>query len=161
MTRATCLSLLAALCLAACGEEQKAETTVVTETTVASATTTSGQTTTVDQPALATPRFQLPSKNIGCVLEDDVLRCDILSGLSPEPEGACELDWVGLVLPADGPAEPSCAGDTAYDEAAPTLAYGESWARNGLTCVAEESGLTCTNEAGHGFTLARAGWTAS
>jgi hypothetical protein len=161
MTHATCLSLLAALCLAACGGEQEAETTVVTETTVASATTTSGQTTTVAQPALATPRFQLPSKNIGCVLEDDVLRCDILSGLSPEPEGACELDWVGLVLRAEGPTEPSCAGDTAYDEAAPTLAYGESWARNGLTCAAEQSGLTCTNEAGHSFTLARAGWTAS
>lgn len=161
MTRATCLSLLAALCLAACGGEQEAETTVVTETTAASATTTSGQTTTVDQPALATPRFQLPSRNIGCVLEDDVLRCDILSGLSPEPESACELDWVGLVLPADGPAEPSCAGDTAYDQAAPTLAYGESWVRDGLACESEESGLSCTNEAGHGFTLARAGWTAS
>jgi hypothetical protein len=94
-------------------------------------------------PLLATKSFRMPSGNIGCVLANRVLRCDILSGLNPEPSRACELDWVGVVLPADGAARPNCAGDTAYGQAAPTLAYGAIWARGGFRCDSDESGLSC------------------
>lgn len=110
-------------------------------------------------PDLATPGFQMPSKNIGCLLGGGVLRCDILSGLNPEPATACELDWVGLVLARSGPAEPQCAGDTVYDRRAPTLAYGATWRRSGFACESSESGLRCTGPAGESFKLAREGWT--
>lgn len=111
-------------------------------------------------PDLAAPVFRTPSGNIGCALTGDVLRCDILSGLVPAP-GPCELDWVGLVLPAEGPAAPNCAGDTAYDQEAPVLSYGGTWQSGAFTCTSRTAGLTCSSGNGHGFTLARAGWTQS
>jgi hypothetical protein len=92
--------------------------------------------------------FQMPSRNIGCALIGTALRCDIRSGLKPEPEHPCELDWVGLLLPADGPVEPNCAGDTVYEEGAPTLAYGDIWHREDFWCQSLEAGLLCFNPAG-------------
>lgn len=111
-------------------------------------------------PDLTARSFQTPSGNIGCAFAGAVLRCDILSGLVPSP-GECELDWVGLVLAADAPAAPNCAGDTAYDQDAPVLAYGGTWQSGAFTCTSRLAGLTCTSGDGHGFTLARAGWTSS
>lgn len=110
-------------------------------------------------PLLTTKRFRMPSGNIGCALSGEVLRCDILSGLEPEPDRACELDWVGIVLPLDGPATPNCAGDTVYDETAPVLVYGAIWVRHHFTCYSARTGLSCI--AGGEFMLAREGWTAS
>jgi hypothetical protein len=110
-------------------------------------------------PDLVTPAFQMPSKNIGCLLGGGFLRCDILSGLNPEPDTGCELDWTGIVLGRTGPAEPQCAGDTVYDRNAPVLAYGSTWRRSGFACESSESGLRCTNPAGESFKLAREGWT--
>jgi hypothetical protein len=100
----------------------------------------------------------MPSRNIGCGFDVGVLRCDILSGLQPEPGGPCELDWTGIVLEAEAPAAPQCAGDTIYEASAPVLAYGETWSRAGITCVSTRSGLDCRSAAGHGFKLARAAW---
>ena len=138
--------------LAACGGAGMGKTTVVTETNIVTVTG-----------AAPTPaphdyaRFRMPSKNVGCIYEpsSDYLRCDILSGLVPEPSKPCELDWTGFILSEFGPARPECAGDTVYDEGAPVLAYGESWSRGGMLCESLEAGLRCQNGAGHGFTLAR------
>ena len=111
---------------------------------------------------LTTRTFRTPSGNIGCELASRVLRCDILSGLNPEPSRPCELDWVGVVLPAAGAARPDCAGDTVYEQAASTLAYGAIWARGRFRCDSDESGLSCVAMYGAGtFTLAREAWTAS
>lgn len=103
--------------------------------------------------------FQMPSRNVGCIFYGGELRCDILSGLRPEPTGACVLDWTGLGIESTGRPGPVCAGDTAYDSHAEVLSYGASWSRNGISCYSRESGLECTNTSGHGFTLAREGWT--
>ena len=107
---------------------------------------------------LRTLNFRTPSGNIGCVLGGTDLRCDILSGLKPEPTEACELDWVGLVLVADGPPKPNCAGDTAFSQEAPTLAYGDDWHRGAFWCRSDRSGLGCLNREGNSFQLAREGW---
>jgi hypothetical protein len=112
-------------------------------------------------PDLASPTFRMPSGNIGCALAAGILRCDILSGLHPEPGEACDFDWVGLVLPKDGAAEPNCGSDTVYDAAAPTLAYGWTWRSGGFWCESSQTGLSCANRSGRGFTLARSGWTVS
>jgi uncharacterized protein DUF6636 len=107
---------------------------------------------------LTTETFRMPSGNIGCVLQDTELRCDILSGLTPEPAEPCELDWVGLILPAKGPPKPHCAGDTAFQQGEPTLEYGDDWHRGGFWCESEPDGLLCMNRRDGSFHLAREGW---
>lgn len=76
----------------------------------------------------------------------------------PEPEGECELDWVGLHLSESGRAEPQCAGDTVRVPDSTILAYGSSWARGSRRCESRRTGLTCTSAEGRGFVLARGGW---
>lgn len=107
---------------------------------------------------LTTKMFQTPSGNVGCAIFSGTLRCDILSGLNPEPQGDCELDWTGLFVKASGKAGPVCAGDTVYDPDAPVLAYGGKWKRKGIMCRSRRSGLTCTNKLDHGFFLSRNSW---
>ena len=104
--------------------------------------------------------FRLPSGNIGCVYaaEGATLRCDILSGLRPQPRGQCELDWTGLTLGATGRAHPQCAGDTAVDRRSRIIRYGQTWSRNGIVCRSATTGLTCRNRSGRGFFLSRARW---
>lgn len=148
--------LVLAAVAAGCGGSTKTETTVVTVTNVS--------TVTAPAPAAAEhdyARFQMPSHNIGCGVDSGVLRCDILSGLKPEPSQACELDWTGVVLEADRAAQPECAGDTVYEASAPVLQYGETWAREGISCVSSPEGLDCKNAGGHGFHLARQAWSVS
>jgi hypothetical protein len=145
--------VLVAAVMAGCGGSTTTETTVVTVTNVS--------TVTASAPAAADhdyARFQLPSRNIGCGVDSGVLRCDILSGLNPEPSQACELDWTGVVLEAERAAQPQCAGDTVYDGSAPVLEYGETWARDGISCMSTREGLDCENGGGHGFHLARQAW---
>jgi hypothetical protein len=135
----------------------------VTETATVIETVTTTVTTTTDTPApdLATRSFQLPSGNIGCLFASGVLRCDILSGLDPEPTASCELDWVGLGLGRTGAAAPNCAGDTIFNPDMPTLAYGSSWSRQGITCESSRNGLACANRQGHELMLARGSWSVS
>jgi Family of unknown function (DUF6636) len=149
-------ALAAVLVLAACDGGSSTQTTVVTVTNVSTVTVPAPSATAQDY-----SRFQMPSHNIGCAMDAEVLRCDILSGLRPEPAGACELDWTGVVLEEQGAAQPECAGDTVFDQSAPALAYGETWSRDNITCVSRESGLECRNAAGHGFKLARQSWSIS
>ena len=102
--------------------------------------------------------FVTPSRNIACAFFSGSLRCDILSGLRPEPSARCELDWTGITLLRSGRARATCAGDTVFDPGARTLAYGETWRRGGITCSASRIGLRCTSRSGHGFFLARERW---
>ncbi len=113
------------------------------------------------QPAIvSSSTFQMPSRNVGCALSGKLLRCDIRSGLKPEPKRPCELDWVGLALPPDGSAEANCAGDTVYDPGAPTLAYGEMWHGASFWCESQPSGLLCVNPRSErgSFFLSRERW---
>jgi hypothetical protein len=160
-------ALSTSLLLAACGGGETV-TLTVSETATVSETITETVATTVTEanpvepePGASTAAFQMPSGNIGCLFGFRRLRCDILSGLEPEPDEACEFDWVGVDMGVTGPAAPNCGSDTVYDADAPTLAYGSTWRRGGITCESDESGLTCTNREGHGFALARGSWSAS
>jgi hypothetical protein len=158
------------LAVAACGggsTETVTSSITVVETHPPAETTTGPTVTeqptppTIDttHPALASRKFQMPSKNIGCQTGEGVLVCDILSGLNPEPKQKCEVDWTGMEMERLGPAQPRCAGDTAYDQKSPVLAYGESWARDGFSCTSAQTGLRCVNQDGRGFTLSREHWS--
>ena len=151
------------LAAAACGGASTETVTVTgtpqTETHTVTVTLEPEPTVSTSAPALKTPTFQMPSKNIGCATSEGVLVCDILSGLKPEPKQKCELDWTGMEMERLGPSQPRCAGDTAYVQSAPVLQYGSTWRRDGFTCVSHENGLQCRNEENHGFLLARNAWT--
>jgi hypothetical protein len=155
------LLLVLVLAVAACGGGSTETVTVVgaTQTVVDTVTTEPVPTITTTTPALTSRTFQMPSKNIGCTEGEGVLVCDILSGLQPEPKKQCELDWTGMEMETLGPAQPRCAGDTAYVQSAAVLEYGTAWSRGGFTCVSMTNGLECRNRENHGFLLSRESWT--
>jgi hypothetical protein len=106
-------------------------------------------------------QFRTPSANIGCVGETaraaNFVRCDIASRSwsPPRRPASCRLDWgQGLALDRRGRSSWVCAGDTALNRGR-ILAYGARRVIGGITCVSRTSGLTCTNQDGHGFTLSR------
>ncbi len=108
--------------------------------------------------------FTSPSGNILCGIFDDDspgARCDMRT-LTPSyttPPADCEQDWGAYFwIGAHGRSgELICVGDIVADpESAPVLSYGRHITFAGVTCQSEESGVTCTNAAGHGFTIAKA-----
>jgi hypothetical protein len=158
---------LGALLLVACGGGDEPDAvSVSTVTTTVTTTVTETETVPADTSGeagatLSMRAFQMPSRNIGCRFGFQRLRCDILSGLDPEPAEACDFDWVGVDMGVTGPAAANCGSDTVYEAAAPTLEYGDTWSRGGITCESEESALTCTNGEGYTFSLARGSWSVS
>ncbi|MBI5337088.1 hypothetical protein EV589_4793 [Mycobacterium sp. BK558] len=103
--------------------------------------------------------FTSPSGNIGCMLEDDYVRCDIAArNWAPPPRPADCPDVTGygqgIALQSTGSARFVCAGDTALNSG-PALPYGHSRSSAAIDCTSEQSGVRCTNSDGHGFRLSR------
>jgi hypothetical protein len=109
--------------------------------------------------------FRTPSKNIVCghiraqFGSPEILRCDVFSGLRPEPRRACELDWTGISMSARKRATPTCAGDTVNDPSFRVVPYGRAWSKGSFTCLSSRIGVTCASRAGYGFFLSRESWT--
>jgi hypothetical protein len=150
--------LIALVAAAACGGGATATETAVVATQTVVDTVTVEPIPTITTITLSSPTFQMPSKNIGCTFGEGVLVCDVLSGLNPEPQKSCELDWTGMEMESNGPAQPRCAGDTAYVQSAPVLAYGDTWGSGGFFCTSATTGLKCFNRDEHGFSLSREAW---
>ncbi len=107
--------------------------------------------------------FRSPTGNIHCLIATGdyaVARCDMLQ-LTPSytsPPPGCELDWGStfeVTLPARAGAL-GCVGDSVIDPGAVELGYGQTISLGGFDCTSERSGMTCTNPAGHGFTISKA-----
>ena len=107
--------------------------------------------------------FRAPSGNINCLIalgEYAEARCD-MTQLTPSFTKApadCDLDWgssftIGL---SDRKGQLACVGDTVSDQRATILGYGQTLSLGGFDCTSEKTGMTCTNPAGHGFTIAKA-----
>ena len=100
--------------------------------------------------------FQMPSRNIGCYLSVDSVRCDIAKkqwAPPPKPDD-CRLAWGnGVIVDGRGEATFACAGDTLLG-AGDTLAYGQSLRAGDFVCDSLITEIRCTNvDSGHGFTL--------
>ena len=100
--------------------------------------------------------FRSPSGNIGCVLNGGGARCDIRKrDWSPPPRPAkCpqQVDYgQGVEVDRRGQAEFVCAGDTALDPSSSSLSYGTASEVGGSECISRKNGVTCVNQAGHGF----------
>jgi hypothetical protein len=105
--------------------------------------------------------FRSPTGNINCAIflgDWPGVRCDLLeyqpSFTSPPP--GCDLDWGGsFSVGPSGRGELGCVGDTVFDPNAQTLSYGRSIRMGPFTCTSQETGMTCTNATGGGFSVAR------
>lgn len=110
--------------------------------------------------------FRSPSNNIHCqfwIGDNDsevALRCDLMQTTNrppPRPRD-CELEWGQAfeILGNGARGIRLCYGDTVRDDRLPVLPYGQTWRRRGLTCISEQTGVTCVNANGHGFGVSRA-----
>lgn len=102
--------------------------------------------------------FRSPSGNIGCALYEGGARCDIRKrDWSPPPRPAkCakQVDYgQGIEVAHRGEAGFVCAGDTALDPSSSALSYGTASQVGGAECISRKNGVTCVNQAGHGFFL--------
>jgi Family of unknown function (DUF6636) len=102
--------------------------------------------------------FQTPSRNIGCGVNPEGVRCDISEKewVPPPKPANCPVDYGnGLTLPSEGPAQVECAGDTILG-IGPTLGYGRSMRRGDFKCTSRESGVVCVHlGTSHDFFLSR------
>jgi hypothetical protein len=106
--------------------------------------------------------FRSPTGNIHCAIflgDWPGVRCDLmeLTQTFTTPPPGCELDWGNsFFVGPSGPGELGCVGDTVVDPYAATLPYGRSITLGPFTCTSGETGMTCTNANGGGFTVAKA-----
>lgn len=104
--------------------------------------------------------FRSPTGNIHCMIFSGTYagaRCDLskFTQSYPRPDD-CDLDWgFAFAVSVTGPGAPICAGDTVREQTAPVLDYGHSVVSSGITCTSAQTGMTCVNAEGHGFTVAR------
>ena len=96
--------------------------------------------------------FHSPSGNIHCGLTVSAdytgARCDIFQITAQSftsPPADCEFE--GYL---------ACVSDTVADDAGLEVGYGQEVSLGGITCSSAQSGMTCTNDSGHGFTVSKA-----
>lgn len=108
--------------------------------------------------------FKSPSGNILCSMvggDDPSVRCDMLSLTQSDTQRPpdCEFEWGhAFWIGADAATgELACVNDALGITAhTPVLPYDARLDYAGITCISEKAGVTCNNEAGHGFTLSKA-----
>lgn len=104
--------------------------------------------------------FQSPSGNIICSSVDGGVLCHMFEknnrSIRPAPSD-CWGDWGSdfFVSGGSGRAELICVSDWAHDRPS-VLAYGKTIKGSGWSCTSKQTGMTCKNNAGRGFTLSRA-----
>lgn len=108
--------------------------------------------------------FHSPSGNIHCGLyasaESTGVRCDVYEMTARSynqvpPE--CEFDWGNsFAVNSVGMGYLACVSDAVADDSGLELDYGKAVSLGGITCNSAKSGMTCTNEEGHGFSVAKA-----
>jgi hypothetical protein len=103
--------------------------------------------------------FSSPSRNIGCLITESSVRCDIEQKSYKEPRrpASCQLDYGQAIAVAGDDSEASfvCAGDTVLG-AKKVLSYHTSTEVGDFGCTSRETGMTCYNLlTRHGFTVSR------
>lgn len=100
--------------------------------------------------------FTSPSGNIGCIADDELVRCDIRKhSWKVKKDPKCNLDYGNGLTVSDGPAEIVCAGDTTLNSG-PELGSHLINMVGPFECTSGEDGksMRCENvRTGNGFEL--------
>ncbi len=171
---AASLAAIAAVALGSCGGggdttivksivSQPTASTSTSTTTTTSSTGTGGPSTTTPAEMSHYQSFQAASGNIGCIVNAGTVRCDVRnrSWNPPDRPASCpsEVDFGQGVEVGGGPAELVCAGDTALNPTAPSLAPGKATSRGEIVCTAIANLITCVDKStGHGFDMSSASY---
>jgi len=138
-----------------------ATTTVAPVPAPDSTVTTAPGSTSTSRPQPATHQepyyFHTPSGNIGCEVGESAARCDILSWTYAVPAVPtdCNGDWgTGAEVAVGSSAALRCNYDTVGGQGDP-LDYGHAVRVGQVTCLSQESGVTCRTDDGHGFLLSK------
>lgn len=148
-----------ALTLAACGGEPTVQTTAGGDPGTKPAPTA-----TPTPPPRSTESFRTPTGRFACTVLESGLTCDVRRrtgdmgfpvpdrDISKQCAEFAEGAWGdGVTLPYEDEAFPLCStGVNVTDQDPPVLLYGDTWERDGFTCLSESKGLTCTR-GDHGF----------
>lgn len=107
--------------------------------------------------ALNLESFTSPAGNIGCIADENLVRCDIKKhSWKVKPDPKCQLDYGnGLSVSAEGKGKVVCAGDTTLNSG-DELAAGYINMVGTFECRTDEEGesMRCENlTTGHGFEL--------
>ncbi|GAA1730771.1 DUF6636 domain-containing protein [Aeromicrobium alkaliterrae] len=120
--------------------------------------------------ALAEHAFTSPTGNIVCYVNvtADQWGCVIGERSYTEPPGAddCFASFgKGFVSVQGGPLQPQCRGGVlaaAESGGGPTLAYGSTLTVGAVTCMSQQTGVTCVDErSGHGLFISKAAYALS
>lgn len=108
------------------------------------------------KPSLNLETFTSPDGNIGCIADNEQVRCDIGEKTwKVKRDPSCQLDYGQGLAVADGPGEIVCAGDTTMSDG-PPLGPGSINMVGQFECETGEAGdrMRCENlDTGHGFEL--------
>jgi len=103
-----------------------------------------------------------PSGHIACLLTVDPVsaRCDVEQAHWAKASlPGCKLAYGDSAEVAQKKADLTCHGDTVFGiPGAATLPYGQSARYRNIVCTSRTTGMTCTNAAGHGFTVSLEGY---
>ncbi|MFD1506159.1 hypothetical protein FE374_17865 [Georgenia yuyongxinii] len=101
--------------------------------------------------------FVSPTGNIACGLGEGTATCTITERAFADPQ-TCGPGPVTLVVGVGGDARPDCAAPAAAG--GDGLAYDQSVTAGHFACLSKLDGVTCWSTlTGHGFTVARAGFS--
>ena len=109
--------------------------------------------------AVSASRFQSPSQNISCEIDDNRAACSIYARDYGDA-GLEDCDGTYFSMEIRDSASPACGSEFATDGMAMTLEYGESVKSEGFACSSADDGMRCWNQSnGHGFKIAREGYS--
>jgi hypothetical protein len=104
--------------------------------------------------------FRTPSDQIGCVYQTGprYLRCDVMYRTRFNGTKQCgEVGDAGqaFAMRPRGGTRLLCASDTVFQPGSRVMRYGTTRRFGPFRCHLSQSGLRCTNRAGHGWFLSR------
>lgn len=109
-----------------------------------------------DEPELTDREFLMPSRNIGCVVQDVSLE----GGSGPSKRLYCvryEPKTIAVLLDERGVESYPTEGDQPFSSEANVLQYGDNWFHSGFSCDSSTTGLVCSHSTYGAFELSRKG----